>query len=433
MTFYDPVWDMPLINWLPQGSFEVGAIPPSSEPDAEPLVCLPAINQDWLPYVLGCLDQLRNPSTWLVADDDAMSIALLRATRLKQMIGGRADCMPCTLVRLASCQLQTSCDDGATWTTATGWDPGFFECVQEALPVIGLPPNPGDLPHNGLACAIASYLADKVIKASIQAAVTNKTDALVLLDFGATILTLIPEFILVTVAYDAFSIVYTDITLASIADYESALSDASLWVKVTCAIYEAIVTEGFVTPVNFPDILANIGGISYAHADVIATIVAYVTAIGATGLAQLSQIAGLNTSANCDSCDAWCHLWGATGTDLCNGDWALVDGGEGSCTTEHWTGGFGPSPYDLSVGLTLPGAMTITRVDAAWDTSSYHHITGWDHDGGTMVFDSADTPFVGAASVGFIKIQLETVGLAPHLQNVHVSGLGVSPFGADNC
>jgi len=82
---YDPAWDMPRVNWQQQGSFEIPEIPPTYEPDAEPLVCLPPINRYWLPYVMGALDQLRNPSSWLVADDDAMYTTLARVSKLREL------------------------------------------------------------------------------------------------------------------------------------------------------------------------------------------------------------------------------------------------------------------------------------------------------------------------------------------------------------
>lgn len=347
---YDPAWDMPKINWRQQGSFEVGEVPPITEPDAEPLVCLPPINQYWLPYVMGALDQLRNPSSWLVADDTAMYDTLARVTKLREMLGVRVPCMSFAIrFDAASCQLQQSVDGGSTWTEVDGWSdfvtclppqtlvefdsgctlsqsldggmtydaiPGWLEnfgdCVQKYTPIIGLPPNPGDEAPDQFACSIAAYLASEVVLNAMSAGVTAIQDDLTLLAFGATVLDLIPEFILVRLGYDAVAVIYTAIAEGTLSDYQDAIDNADLWHDITCAIYGAIVADGYVTPVNFSAIVAAVAAVPYAHADVISAIVDYLNSLGATGLAQLSQRAGLLVGSDCSACDAWCRYYDFT-------------------------------------------------------------------------------------------------------------------------
>lgn len=371
---YDPAWDMPKANWQQQGSFEIPEIPPAYEPDAEPLVCLPAINQYWLPYLMGALDQLRNPSSWLVVDDDAMYTTLARVTKLREMLGIRAVCMsyavrfdrvtcqlqqsvdggttwtevdgwsdfvsclpPQTQVQLTdACALQESFDGGTTWETVPGWAEHFGPCVQDAMPVIGLPPNPGDQSPDQLACSIASYLANQVILEGLQAATTAITDDLSLLSMADTILTVIPEFILVRAFVDGASIVYTAVQEGVLSDFEAALTDASLWLAISCAIYEAIVGDGYVTPANCAAIAANIHAIAYTPSDVQDAIDAYVAAIGCAGLAQISQRAGLEVGADCSSCGGWCYKWDFTAND---GGWAPYPAGTG--VDGVWTTGVG--------------------------------------------------------------------------------------------
>jgi len=68
---------------FPKGSFNQKVQPPATPPDEGEMqeVCFSA---DWLPIVLGALDQLLLPYTW-VGDEAEVQDALDDATRLKQM------------------------------------------------------------------------------------------------------------------------------------------------------------------------------------------------------------------------------------------------------------------------------------------------------------------------------------------------------------
>jgi microcystin-dependent protein len=50
-------------NAQPVGSFRVPVVPPSTDPDLEPLVGV-CFNEDWLPFVIGALKQLSLQTTW---------------------------------------------------------------------------------------------------------------------------------------------------------------------------------------------------------------------------------------------------------------------------------------------------------------------------------------------------------------------------------
>lgn len=56
------MWD-PTENWAQQGSYVAPVVPPPSQPDDFPLVCI-EINQLWIPYILGALQQLVQPTSW---------------------------------------------------------------------------------------------------------------------------------------------------------------------------------------------------------------------------------------------------------------------------------------------------------------------------------------------------------------------------------
>lgn len=448
---HDPAWDMPTINWQAQGSYENGIIPLVAAPDDEPLVCLPSINVHWLPIVLGCLDQLRNPSTWITVDDDAMAEILYKSARLLQMIGDRSECV-CTLVRLESCQLQTSCDNGATWNTVPGWDPGFGECVQEFIPVIGLPPNPGDEAPSQFACSIAGYLANDVILKAITQAITSITDDIALLGFGTVLVDLIPEFVLVTAAFNAFTIIYTAISEGTIADYEAARDDPALWQAVQCAIYGCIVSAGYVTPGNFACIVSAVSGISYVHSDVISLIVSFIESLGATGLAQLSQRAGLVPGADCSSCENWCYEWSplAQAMDV---DWTAGVGPPNpeamyNPTTMVWDSvAVGPvdGTYDLdcAIELDLPGwhvnQIGVTQVSQGGgdETDRYVEVNG------TFIYPLSFAPGTTTTTVTVgenithcrisNRTRLISVPLVNNITLVRFRGNGIDPIGTDNC
>lgn len=409
---YDPAWDMPKVNWQPQGSYEPGEIPLAYAPDEGPLVCLPPINRYWLPLVLGCLDQLRNPSTWIVSNDDAMFAVLSAANRLMQMIGGRAVCPVSFALQVSGCELQYSTDDGETWTEVSGWGEfldscippqtllnftsgcsleesldggetylpvsGWLDywagCVQDAVPIVGLPPNPGDQEPDQLACSIAAYLSSTVVLEALSQAVTAIQDDLTLLTFGTNILDFIPEFVLVRLGYDAIALLYTAVSEGTLTDYQDSLDDTTLWLNVQCAIYAAIQGDGYVTPGNFAAIIANVEAISYVHADVITAIVAYLNSLGAVGLAQLAQKAGLETGANCADCATWCQEWDYRSAVL---NATLDEAGRGQYTdgvgwTSLYVAGEAPPAQDITIdvdltyGLVVPAASVMINQVNLW-------------------------------------------------------------------
>lgn len=474
---YDPAWDMPRANWMQQGSFEAAAIPPDGEPDSGTLVCLPPINQNWLPYILGCIDQMRNPSCWIVSDDDAMASTLSRVDHLKAMFGGRAGCAvpyeirfdsgtcqlqsstdgggtwteidgwsgfeaclpPQTLVRLTdTCSLQESFDNGSTWDPVAGWLENFGLCVQDAVPIIGLPPNPGDQLPDQFACSIATYLANQIILQAMERAVTAIQDDLTLLSFGLNVLNIIPEFILVRLAADVFAIIYTAVQDGTLSEYEAAIADTTLWLNVSCAIFGAIRRDGRVTAGNFAALVASVTGITYDHGAVITAIVGFINKLGAVGLAQLSQGAGLLAGADCSTCSSyWCLAWGPTGYDLCNGDWVIADGYGVSCADGTLNYGVAGGTCYVVVNITFDtpqtlifGAVTNTGFDhSGVDISALNYYDA----AGTLLSDTSAAENTTTVE----NVSRVYVGYAQadgfHITALELHGLGVAPMRSSNC
>jgi hypothetical protein len=239
-------------------SFREPVTPPSTEACDPPLVCL-SINQEWLPYVVGACMQLLQPSTWDVADDAARRDVLDRATDVVAEIGSA---MPCTPP----------------------------------------PPSPSGTSAADQACNIAGYLAHAVLRASAEQALNAYNADETLLGYGATILNLIPGGSLVVYGILlAVQVIWESVNGGNLADWTAAAEDDALWSHVTCAIYGAIAADGMVTDANFPAIVTAVGGVSYAHAEVVTGIVDFLNNLGAGGLESL-QITGALASYDCSGC-----------------------------------------------------------------------------------------------------------------------------------
>ncbi len=82
---------IPTPGWQPSSSY-IWPVPiPSTEPDAAPLICV-QINASWIPYVLGCLTQLTQPTTWDTTSPSDLADVLSRAQGLASIVGAAGAC-----------------------------------------------------------------------------------------------------------------------------------------------------------------------------------------------------------------------------------------------------------------------------------------------------------------------------------------------------
>lgn len=440
---------MPLVNWQQQGSFEIPELPPTTEPDEGPFVCLPPINRFWLPYVMGALDQLRNPSAWLVADDAAMYTTLARVTKLREMLGVGTPCMNYQL-RFNGCILQYSTDFGSTWTAVDGWD-GFCSCAKDCTFPIGVPPvPPGGPTGDQLACNIADYLAVQIVQLAIQKQLANFSADNTL--FGiANELALVMAgvgFVWTAAFVEGAYIIWQAINAGTEADFSAAVSDPTLWDQIRCCIYSAIVAEGLVTSSNFAAITTCICAISYTHAEVITAICSFITALGYHGLAELQQAAGTNANADCSFCSGgWCWVWEAGGINTPawsvpswyssspTPPFAVASGAMESVTQgtneilyvqQNFSSTYISSAeaiYYIPNGIGTAGGAAFNRPDGSgW---SLPNATGFNH--ATQAINETLTGFgfqVDSQGVGHSRLLLTKLVLR---------GPGTSPFGGSNC
>lgn len=389
-----------------QSSFVQPVVPPDVEPDASPLVCF-SINADWLPYVVGAMMQLAQPSAWDTSDAGVLQTTLFRVMGLIDQVGSAVACEGVTPMQLRvnncqlqsstdggttwteidgwesyqslclplvsmkvgdgcqlafsvdggttwqgvagwdeyqasclpkqlqtrftdACELQTSSDGGTTWATVPGWDTNLSACFSSWLTGAGgvtiptQPINPGNLSADNEACAVASYLANDFIKISLTQAVNslegNIGKAGLLLGLAQAIPGV--DVVLDLLAFGAVGL-YSAISGGTIGNYQSALADPSLWSAMTCAIYNAIKSVGYVDADNYSAVLTAVGGVTYTHSEVVSTIHDYVAGIGLKGIQQVQSAGALDTG-DCSACGgAWCYEWDFTVSD---GGWAISSG-----------------------------------------------------------------------------------------------------------
>jgi hypothetical protein len=91
------------------------------------------------------------------------------------------------------------------------------------------------------------------------------------------------------------------INIIGVTPFQDAIDDPSLFGNITCAIYNAIATDGQVTTANFPTIIANINALTFADAGVQSTIVAFIDNLGPGGL-QALQTGGVFAAYDCTGC-----------------------------------------------------------------------------------------------------------------------------------
>jgi hypothetical protein len=259
-----------------------------------------------------------------------------------------------------------------------------------------------------------------------------------------SILNIIPEFILVRAFVDGASIVYTAVQEGTLSDFEAALTDATLWGEITCAIYNAIRVDGYVTPANCAAISANVHAIGYTPSAVQLAIDKYVSAIGCAGLAQLSQRAGLVVGATCVC--GWCYNIDFTATDggfvadTANGSGATYVAGVGwiQATVGSTTGAYiarsGLTPTNIRA-ITLEGNQTgpgtsmcvQTSVGGVYSPSHCDAIVSGHNVNGYLINESPDTVYLQMGNSG------TGGGGTSVITHVTFQGDGANPFGANNC
>jgi hypothetical protein len=446
-------WDMPLLNWEPEGSYESPISPPLLGPTGGTLVCIPPINKDWVKIILGCLDQLRIPATWKAVDRADLLQALNWMQELKDVVASAGPCCDVQIRLTAGCVLQFSTDSGATWSDVTDWSTNFCNCVNSCV-IPPVPPFPPDQPVNQHACNIAGFIASEIINKVVDTSVTAFNDHLLAVEFGGQVMASIGwAFPITYLAYTAFEDYYVYITSMTIADFTAAQTDPALWSAVTCAIYSAIRTTGYITSGNLSSVIANVCALSYTYPEVISAICAFLTNVGIQNL-QKMQTAGALDDVDCSGCAVnWCHWFDFTAS---NGGWANYPGASSVYAPGiGWQStNIGGNVAALEIYVDMLVATNITQMDVYYhsetgQTGGRPHYAGQQNALGVANV-CAQNFTIGIINPGYGWISASPgcaaryalcafdTAFAPASQvttiaGIQLHGTGVNPFGPDNC
>jgi hypothetical protein len=241
-------------------------VAPTVGPCDPPLACL-SINIEYLKYLAGAMTQLTQRTTWLAADEDTLQGILANMTWAIELVGTAVQC--------------------------------------DVVPPIH--------PPTQLACNIAGYVANMVIRYSMERAIQDIQNDYNVLSYGMTIFSFIPAYgKIFGVAMATLYQLYHAIKDGVFADYQDAILDETLWGKVTCAIYGCIATDGQVTAANYPCIETAVCSIVYSIPAVRDTICFYLSGLGAAGLIAL-QPAGALADYDCSNCGGTGPITGPPG------------------------------------------------------------------------------------------------------------------------
>ncbi len=279
--------------------------PPSAGPCDPPLICV-QFNQEYLPFVAGALSQWTQRESFLAASEDDLQLALANFTWLIEIIGTAVQCTEPPLI-------------------------------------------PGQ-PTTERACNIAGYLANYIIKESVTQGINSVANDLSIVTFVWGIVRFVPGFAeALPFTWLAMNGLLAAINAFGTAPFQTAVDDPTLFPAITCAIYQAILSDGQVTPGNFPQILTNIDALTFANADVKATIEDFITNLGANGLLAV-QTGGVFAAYDCTGCGTGPALgpvgpspWSLSGKNVLQ---ILIGAGEAVLPI------FFPAPFDTPPLLT---------------------------------------------------------------------------------
>jgi hypothetical protein len=469
--------------WRQQGSYVEQVPAPAAHPSDAPQVCV-SFNKEWLPYVLGSLFQLCQPSSWAVADDAARSAVLLDAQELLFRVGDAGECPMLVLgcdpdtglgrysndggvswlpvpacftngvtpeLRWSGCLWQVSSDGGATWANLSGFD---ITTLQGCLS--GTPGNPRGVAVNQRACDIATYLSNNVFKVAVQK-MYDEVNA------GHTLLSIVDACVGVIIAADlvlglavaGFAAGANIMLGGTLSDYSTALSTASLWLSIQCAIYNVILTDGMVTAANFAAMRTAVNAIAWPHTDVQGTVMALIDGLGASGIMAL-QTPGSAAIGDCSTCGSFCQEFDFTAS---NGGWAnYIGSGTPNWGTyvaaAGWESVNNSGVMNLNIEKLLPAAAIVTKirihvVDANAAGGQARQINLQSVAGhGASNLTSANFVYVSTTAgvdlweatltptaCSYIVLYWRTNGVHPAaiISKLQIKGNGPNPFGIDNC
>ncbi len=440
--------DMP---WWQQGSYVEPVTPPEADPADAPQVCV-SFNRDWLPYVVGSLLQLVQPSSWTASSPSALSDVLTSATELIERFGTTEGCEVLAM-RVSDCALQFSVDGGDTWVTVTDWSSYNQECLPPPPP-----PNPLGTLEGQNACNIATYLAVGIIQGAIAEAVAQFDLTASNLAAAGAIVGIVPGWgTFLAAALEAATGLYVLLNSGNRSAFNTAAGSSTLAGNLRCAIYGAILADGSVTADNFAAVQAAIHAVAYSPSSVQTAIDNYVAALGVGGIMQ-SQLSGPLYVGDCSSCPApWCYKLDFQASQYTSTQYGAAarggvivdrwDAGIGWNSNGYNIGGDGFSEAGCQIGFTATYITTVEMVYLA-NVTSGGQSRGLFAQNPLEVSTVASLTLSSAAVGGDQTVTLTVNAIASGvaavvrtnqnsgnqaIRSITLRGTGVNPFGASNC
>lgn len=341
--------DLPAVDNLPLASFIVPVVAPDCDPDDcehGDTICV-RYRAEWAEFVAGALGQLCLPSTWAGTHDERI-LALNRADIIRNIIrGGQTDVGNCGCVATryrwaADGTLESSTDNGVTWTPVPNSDPRNVGTLFP--PLAG---EDGDVKR----CQAAENIVAGFTSFFDQLIDQLRADADVA-DLATSVLATVAIYLGEVGAAIAFATIFATHFFNYGADAIAAAVDGDVWDRFKCNLYCRIGDDGLVTAAMITDIKARIDDDEAGIANVL--LKAHVDDLGPVGLTNLGRSGGADGD-TCGDCVCEClpdEIYAVTGADWSGG-------------TEATDGGCG---FGRFIGAGFGGAATFTIPNRAGRT-----------------------------------------------------------------
>lgn len=421
------------------GSFPLPVVPPDTDPDEGDQVTV-CFSVDWLPFVLGALQQLTLQATW--KGDDAT--VLLAQSRAQLLLANIADasggcfgsvCFPDVFYDSDCDCVKQIPPGGGSPIEKPEADPRHNTAFQ-------FPPIDADDPQCQAAANIVRFISDLIDE--VVAALDHTSEAAGLLPF------LLPIFVELG-PYGIFIDLMLELASILIGAGATTISDAftnTVYDQLTCIFYCNIESDGTVTAADLVTIEAEIASI--IGGTVQAVLEAMFLIQGEVGLTNAGAVG--DAPADCSGCPCtWCFDF-EDASDL--NTWSNFAGGGGTYNsgTGRWEGtAIGSGTYGVIYGVDIQktfAPVSIEDISVRFGTSyndggrptvilylsgsQVGRIDSTDATGSIATNQTDDYPF-GGITCDQIRVFMAG-GITPvTVDQIVVRGDGTNPFGTDNC
>ena len=439
-------------NWRKTGYL----IPDEIDPEENICVCVP-VPKDW-GHINAFLGQMTELAKWLTWEKDGTDSAVRTARRWMEI----TECV----IEEINCIMSTGCGCGCDDREPIGQrinEDGFLEVTYDGItweeqragdtrfsnPI--LPPTAGAdgaIKRCQAANSVTTGLEQKQAEDHAKL-VAGATFA----DFVAGMVGFLVGVGVITGGISAVLAVITTAIAALLANVSAAIFDGwftpATWDELLCIVYCNTLDDGSYTEQNWQDIRAQVA--SEIGGDAGNWIAQHILGLGTVGLTNLArqQLPGTRTCDLCECADeAWCFTWDFTDDD---DDWSFTAAGFGTYTP---TVGFTGQPYGTGGGVSrlertfadsmvtsiqvvhtasgYTGFQKLLRLNLNADPDQDHNLSGLMN--GTDILSQYN-------QANFVAFEIDRITLfwdgaassAMTIKSVTVRGVGVNPFGVDNC